>query len=204
MTPDIDADTVDPVPGSAETPWEPPLSGTEAEHVLGALDRLRWTFRYKADELDAAGLDTTIGSSSLTLGGLLKHLAVQEDHNFTVKMDGAPMPDAWAANGWDDDPDWEFSSASADLPDDLYASYDAAVERSRRRLAARLAQGGLDQQIAVAEQVGEPVSLRRLANDMVEEYGRHTGQADLIREAVDGRVGEDPPPGWRPVGAAKP
>ena len=33
---------------------------------------------------------------------------------------------------------------------------------------------------------------------MIEEYGRHTGHADLIREAVDGRTGEDPPPGWKP------
>jgi hypothetical protein len=192
---------IDPVPGSEETPWEPPLSGSEAEHVLGALDRMRWTFRFKADELDPAGLDVSVGASTLTLGGLLKHLAVQEDYNFTVKMDGAPMPDAWADNGWDDDPDWEFSSASGDRPEDLYAWYDDAVERSRQRLAARVAQGGLDQQIALAEQMGQPVSLRRLVNDMVEEYGRHTGHADLIREAVDGRVGEDPPPEWRPVGA---
>ena len=34
--------------------------------------------------------------------------------------------------------------------------------------------------------------------DLIEEYGRHTGHADLLREAVDGRVGEDPPPDWRP------
>ena len=58
-----------------DTPWEPPFSGTEAEHLLGALDRLRWTFRWKADGLDAGGLDTRIGASTLTLGGLLKHLA---------------------------------------------------------------------------------------------------------------------------------
>ena len=192
--------TVDPVPGSEETPWEPPLSGTEVEHVVGALDRLRWTFRYKADDLDAAGLATRLGVSSLTLGGLLKHLAAQEDFNFGVKMDGAQMPDAWAGNGWDDDPDWEFSSAAEDSPEALYAGYDAAVERSRTRVAARLASGGLDQQIALAEQMGQPVSMRRLLVDMIEEYGRHTGQADLLREAVDGRVGEDPPPGWRPVG----
>ena len=44
-----------------DTPWEPPFSGSESEHLLGALDRLRWTFRWKADELDAAGLDTRIG-----------------------------------------------------------------------------------------------------------------------------------------------
>jgi hypothetical protein len=190
--------TVDPIPGSPETPWEPPLSGTEAEHVLGALDRLRWTFRYKVDELDVNGLDTRIGTSSLTLGGLLKHLAVQEDFATAVKMDGEEMPSVWADNGWDDDPDWEFASAARDSPEYLYATYDAAVERARARLAARVAAGGLDQQVAMAEKVGQPISLRRLVVDMVEEYGRHTGQADLIREAVDGRVGEDPPPGWRP------
>jgi len=84
-----------------DTPWEPPLNGTEAEHVLGALDRLRWTFRYKVDELDAAGLDTRIGASSLTLGGLLKHLAVQEDYATAVKLNGEVMPEEWADNGWD-------------------------------------------------------------------------------------------------------
>ena len=183
-----------------DTPWEPPFSGTEVEHVLGALDRLRWTFRWKADELDAAGLDTRIGSSSLTLGGLLKHLAVQEDYATAVKVDGEEMPPVWADNGWDDDDDWEFRSAAADPPAELYARYDAAVERARRRLEARVADGGLDQQVAQAERAGRPISLRRVVCDLVEEYGRHTGQADLIREAVDGRVGEDPPSGWRPVG----
>ncbi len=47
---------------------------------------------------------------------------------------------------------------------------------------------------------GAHASLRRLVCDLIEEYGRHTGHADLIREAVDGRVGEDPPAGWRPKG----
>ena len=182
-----------------DTPWEPPFSGSEVEHVLGALDRLRWTFRYKADELDAAGLDTRIGPSSLTLGGLLKHLATQEDFATAVKMDGEEMPAEWADNGWDDDVDWEFSSAAGDSPEELYARYDGAVARARERLRVRIQEGGLDQQVALAEKLGEPVSLRRIVYDLVEEYGRHTGQADLIREAVDGRVGEDPPPGWRPT-----
>lgn len=181
-----------------DTPWEPPFSGSEAEHVLGALDRLRWTFRYKADGLDAAGLDTRIGTSSLTLGGLLKHLAVQEDYAASVKTDGEEMPAVWAGNGWDDDPDWEFHSAVGDSPEQLYATYDAAVARSRERLRTRIEAGGLDQQVALAAKLGEPVSLRRIVYDLVEEYGRHTGQADLIRELVDGRVGEDPPAGWRP------
>src|ERR1700754_1030470 len=66
------------------TPWEPPLAGTEPEQLLGALERLRATFRWKTDDLDAEGLSTTIGPSRLTLGGLLKHLAANEDFASTV------------------------------------------------------------------------------------------------------------------------
>ena len=76
--------------------------------------------------------------------------------------------------------------------------WDGAVERSRSRLAAALGDGGLDQLIAVHDEEGNHANLRRLLCDLVEEYGRHTGHADLIREAVDGRVGEDPPGGWTP------
>ena len=71
-------------------PWEPPLAGTDAEQLIGSLDRLRTTFRWKADDLDAAGLRTTIGASTLTLGGLLKHLAAVEDLYSTTKLRGEP------------------------------------------------------------------------------------------------------------------
>ncbi|GAB3441805.1 hypothetical protein GCM10027517_18250 [Phycicoccus ginsengisoli] len=192
------ADT-DPRPGSDETPWEPPLAGGEAEALLGALDRLRWTFRYKTDGLGADGLGQRVGASSLTLGRLLKHLAVAEDHAFHTKLDGSTLPPVWDGNGWDDDPDWEITSAGADEPAQLYAYWDDAVARSRERVRAALARGRLDQEVHAATDAGEHANLRRLLCDMVEEYGRHTGHADLLREAVDGRVGEDPPPGWRPV-----
>ncbi|MEP6696708.1 MAG: DUF664 domain-containing protein [Pseudonocardiales bacterium] len=182
---------------AADTPWEPPVAGTETEAVTGALDRLRWTFRYKAGGLDAAGLGKAIPSSTTTLGGLLKHLAAQEDYAFTVKLSGAPMDEHWADNGWDGDDDWEFHSAAGDSPEDLYTLYDGAVERSRARLAAILADGGLDQLVHVAWSDGRHANLRRLLMDLIEEYGRHTGHADLLREAVDGLVGEDPPAGWR-------
>src|SRR5215472_9752808 len=69
-----------------DRPWEPPVAGTEAEHLLGALDRLRATFRWKTDGLDAAALRTRVGASALTLGGLLKHLAVVEDHMAATKL----------------------------------------------------------------------------------------------------------------------
>ena len=185
-----------------DRPWEPPVAGTETEHLIGALERMRATFRYKADGLDAAGLQVRVGASTLTIGGLLKHLAAVEDYQFTVRLTGEPIGAPWDAAGWDGRDDWEFESAAADPPDRLYALWDGAVQRSRARLAAALADGGLDQLAHFAWPDGRRPSLRRLIVDLIEEYGRHTGHADLLREAVDGRVGEDPPDGWQPASGA--
>ncbi|HYQ64658.1 DUF664 domain-containing protein [Actinophytocola sp.] len=181
-----------------ETPWEPPAAGTEVEHLVGALERLRTTFRWKADDLDADALRARVGASTLTIAGLLKHLAFVEDYTFTTKLRGEPFGDLWRTEEWDSER-WPFTSAADDKPADLYALWDGAVARSRTRLAAALAAGGLDQAVHVSWPDGRHASLRRLVHDLVEEYGRHTGHADLLRESVDGRVGEDPPPGWHPV-----
>ncbi len=195
-----------------QTPWEPPLAGTEAEHLLGALDRQRTTFRYKVDGLDADGLRTRIGASALTLGGLMSHLAAVEDHYSTVRLSGDPMGGPWqdlaapggAGEGPDGGPDEpeegdDFRLARMLTPEQLYGLWDGAVERSRQRFAAAVDEGGLGRLVAVSDDEGRHASLRRLLFDLVEEYGRHTGHADLLREAVDGRVGEDPPRGWTPV-----
>lgn len=181
-----------------ENPWEPPLSGTEVEHLLGSIDRMRTTFRWKADALDDEGLRASVGRSALTLGGLLKHLAHVEDDIHTTRLTGEPIGDLWDYSTWDS-PRWTFTSARDDAPEQLYALYDGAVERSRRRLAAVLAGGGPDQPVAMGPGDGRHASLRRLLLDLLEEYGRHTGHADLLRESVDGVVGEDPPDGWRPT-----
>jgi Protein of unknown function (DUF664) len=181
-----------------DPPWEPPLAGTEAEHLVGALERLRATFRWKADDLDAAGLQTRIGASSLTLGGLLKHLALVEDDIFTIRLRGRPLGPPWDAVDWSNGYDWPFRSAAQDTPGQLYALWDDAVARSRATLGAALADGGLGQPAHLSTPEGRHPSLRRLVCDLIEEYGRHAGHADLLREAVDGRVGEDPPVDWRP------
>lgn len=189
------------VPGMTETydpPWEPPLAGTEVEHLLGALDRLRTTFWWKASGLDAAGLQTRIGKSTLTLGRLLKHLAFVEDYTFTIKMRGEAPGEPWESVDWGAEPDWIWRSAPEDSPDELYRIWRSAVERSHKRVDEALADGGLDQLVHVGWPDGRHASLRRLICDLIEEYGRHTGHADLLREAVDGLVGEDPPPDWRP------
>jgi hypothetical protein len=179
-----------------DTPWEPPLAGNEVEQLVGALDRLRTTFRWKADALDATGLRVRIGASTLTLGGLLKHLAVAEDHTFATKLTGEQLGAPWDSTP-PDVVDWDFTIGADETPDDLYALWDDAVQRSRARLATALSDGGLDQLVHASSSDGEHASLRRLVCDLIEEYGRHTGHADLLREAVDGLVGEDPPAGWR-------
>ncbi|HET6634078.1 MAG TPA: DUF664 domain-containing protein [Streptomyces sp.] len=181
-----------------DPPWEPPLAGTEVEHLLGALDRQRMTFRWKTDGLAPAGLQARLGASALSLGGLLKHLALVEDHTFTAKLSGEPLGAPWDTLGPDGSEDWEFTTAAGDTPEQLYALWDGAVERSRARLDAALADGGLDRPVHMATDDGRHAGLRRLVFDLLEEYGRHTGHADLLREAVDGRVGEDPPAAWRP------
>jgi hypothetical protein len=179
-------------------PWEPPFAGTEVEHVLGSLDRLRATFRWKADGLDAGQLRATLPSSSLTVGGLLAHLAVQEDYASAVKIAGGPMPSIWDDNEWDDDGDWEFTSAARRSPAELYRTYDDAVERARGVVVPAIEAIGLGGDSAVTLDDGSHASLRRILFDLVEEYGRHTGHLDLLREQIDGRTGEDPPPDWRP------
>lgn len=185
--------------GTDSVPWEPPLNGTEVEHLLGALDRQRATFRWKVDGHARAGLTATVGASTMTLGGLLKHLALVEDVYSARRLLGEPLGAVW--DEVPDDPDAEWSTAADDDPDLLYMLYDDAVARARERYAVALARGGLDQRVHLGSDQGITTSLRRLLFDLLEEYARHTGHADLLAEAVDGRVGEDPPPGWVPVGA---
>jgi uncharacterized damage-inducible protein DinB len=182
----------------SDTPWEPPIAGTEVQHLVGALDRLRTTFRWKAGGLNSPGLQTRVGASSMTLGGLLKHLALVEDFYFTAKLRGEPLGAPWDAVDMEADPDWEWRSAAEDSPQQLYTWWDEAVARSRSNLDAALADGGLDQPISLSWPDGRTPSLRRLLCDLIEEYGRHTGHADLLRVAGDGLTGEDPPSGWHP------
>lgn len=164
---------------------------------MGALDRLRTTFRWKADGLDDDGLRATVGASSLTIGSLLKHLAFVEAYYSRFKLAGESPGAPWESVDWQTNPAWDFTSAARDPAVDLYALYDDAVAQARETYDAAIDGGGLGQFVHVDDDAGRHASLRRLLFDLVEEYGRHTGHADLLREAVDGRVGEDPPAGWR-------
>jgi hypothetical protein len=84
-----------------------------------------------------------------------------------------------------------WRSAADDEAVDLYRVWADAVSRSRAAVTSAVRAGGLAATYEVAP--GVRCSVRRLVVDFIEEYGRHTGHADLIRESIDGRVGEDPP-----------
>ncbi|MFC8923226.1 DUF664 domain-containing protein [Cellulosimicrobium sp. NPDC057127] len=178
-----------------DPPWEPPLAGTDVEHLVGTLERLRATFRWKADGLDVDQLRLrAVPTSELTVGGLLKHLAVVEDDVFSWRMAGQ-QPVSMTAVPEDDLARWQFTVDPDETAEGVYALWEGAVGRSRATLSALLADGGLDQPGHLEFGDARP-TVRRHLHDLVEEYGRHTGHMDLLREAIDGRVGEDPPADW--------
>ncbi|HVE91324.1 MAG TPA: DinB family protein [Actinomycetota bacterium] len=171
----------------------PPIAGDETATLLGSLERQRRTFAWKSGGLGADGLQATVGASSITLGGLLKHLALVEADYFCLRLHGRDPGPPWNAVDWEANPGWDWHSAADDSPDQLYAMWQDTVSRSRSFVAEALAEGGLDQLAKVPGGDGSAPSLRRILIDIIEEYARHVGHADLIRESLDGLVGEDPP-----------
>lgn len=180
------------MPPSELPPAEPPLAGDEASTLLGSLERQRATFAWKATGVDAAGRRARVGASSMTLGGLVKHLALVEDDYASRRLGAGPMPAPWRDVDWDADPDWEWRTGAEDGDEELTALWRAASGRCRAAVAGALEQGGPGALSPWTTPEGAP-SVRRLLVDLVEEYARHVGHADLLREAVDGLVGEDPP-----------
>jgi hypothetical protein len=173
----------------------PPTAGDEVANLLGSLERQRSMFAWKVGGLDEKGLAAKVGASALTLGGLLKHVAFVEDLKFTTMLLGQDLVAPWDTVDWENDGDWQWYSAADDTPEALYGLWHDAVARSRVSIATALADGGLDVRIeyGFGDDPEDALSLRRLLVDIIEEYARHVGHADLIRETIDGVVGEDPP-----------
>lgn len=177
-----------------DTAFDDPASlDDEVAMLLFALERARAQFAWKCGGLDAAGLNRPHPPSTMTLGGLLKHVTLCEERTTTFALAGAPLPAPWDAAARTSEPGWEWRSAADDAPEELYALWRTAVERSRSTWATALAEGGLDQPVRSSPTSAERPNLRRVLIDLIEHYIRHTGHADLMREAVDGLVGEDPP-----------
>lgn len=160
----------------------PRLAG-ERETLVAFLDYYRAVVWRKAEGLDAEALNRRLGPSTLTLGGLLKHLAYVEDVWIDYRLAGHEPREPWRSADWDADADWELTSAAGDEPAYLRELYGAAIQRSRAILAE-------------VSDLGLPLrrdpdtSARWMLVHLVEEYARHAGHADLLREAIDGRVGD--------------
>ncbi|MCU1452580.1 MAG: hypothetical protein JWN46_726 [Acidimicrobiales bacterium] len=166
---------------------DPAFDADEPTMLGQYLDYHRATLAAKADGLTRDQLNQTTGASSLTLGSLLKHLALVEDTWFTNRFAGLDEPEPWASAPFDDDRDWDLHSAVDDEPAALLAVYADACDRSRAVVAAS---GALDQRSVVpSRHTGEPYTLRWILVHMIEETARHNGHADLLREAIDGETG---------------
>src|SRR6478735_11582266 len=98
---------------------EPPLAGDEAATLLGFLDYQRATLAWKCAGLDAAGLGATTAASSMTLGGLLKHMAYVEGEWFSRSLHARDREAPFDTVDWKADPDWDWHSAAEDAPDQL-------------------------------------------------------------------------------------
>jgi uncharacterized damage-inducible protein DinB len=170
---------------------EPPLDASEIDTLVGFLEYQRATFAWKCDGLDAAGLAASTAASSMTLGGMMKHLSFVEDHWFSRFLHDKPRVEPWASVDWKADQDWDWHSAADDTPEQLRAMWDATVARSRSSVTDALTIGGPEQLAKKAWPDGSRPSLRWILCHMIEEYARHNGHADLLREAVDGgAIGE--------------
>jgi uncharacterized damage-inducible protein DinB len=166
---------------------EPPDSGPELQALTGFLDWQRETILLKTEGLTREQLAQPLPPSSLTLAGLLNHLALVEDTWFRVRFAGLPDDALWAGHDWDADPDWEFRTATELEPEELRDRYRQACARSREVVAQA---DGLDQLSLGTSRAGNHWDLRWVLLHMLEETARHAGHADLLREAVDGTVGE--------------
>ena len=163
-----------------------PLAADEAGTLLGFLEYQRATLAWKCSGLDADGLGATVGPSAMTLGGLLKHLSRVEDIWFSQRLHGREAEPPWGTVPWAE----EWNSAAEDTPEELHALWRGAVARSRTRVAEAMADGGLDRLARRTWPDDRAPSLRWILVHMIEEYARHNGHADLLRESVDGATGE--------------
>ncbi|MDE3065859.1 MAG: DinB family protein [Acidobacteriota bacterium] len=169
---------------------EAPVDAAETETLLGFLDYQRATFEWKTRGLDAAGMSARVGPTSMTLGGMMKHLALVEDWWFGENLSGVPASRPFDGVDFAADPDWDWRTGAEDDPSSLRELWADAVVRSRAHVEAALADGGLDRLAARRWRDGRTPTLRWIVCHMIEEYARHNGHADLIREAVDGSTGE--------------
>lgn len=170
-----------------EPPAEPAEASGERQGLEEFLDYYREIMRRKVLGLDQAALNRTVAASTLTLGGIIKHLSLVEESWFVEDILGQELSEPWSAIDWNADRDWDFESAADDTPDYLLALHAKACEQSRRILSGI---DDLDALVAREPSSGDRFNVRWVLIHLIEEYARHVGHADLIRESIDGATGD--------------
>ena len=163
-----------------ERPYPPQVAG-ERESLDAWVDHHRATLLMKCAGLEPEQLVMqSCPPSNLSLLGLVRHLTEVEPwfHDF----DGQP-PGEWYSTK--DEPEGAFDPVDPSRAEEDLAAYHASIDRAR----AAVADKGLDD-ISPELDEGQPVSLRWIYHHMIEEYARHNGHADLIRERIDGATGD--------------
>ena len=163
---------------------QPPCSGDERSTLAGFLDFQRATLEWKCDGLSDDQLrQRAVPTSAMSLIGLVRHLADVEQNWFRVSLDGQPA--SW--HYWDRGPngsDLDWDVEMADVAESLRI-WRTEVDHARRIVAES---ESLDRSFDNPHD--GPVTLRWILTHMIEEYARHNGHADLLREAIDGSIGE--------------
>ncbi len=166
---------------------DPDPRAAERDALAQYLDYQRETILIKTDGLTREQMAQRLPTSALTLAGILYHLALVEESWMEVRFLGMAEREDWQGVDWDADPDWEFRTAAGMEPGQLRRRYRDACSRSRQAAAKA---DSLDQLSAVKGDDGWQFTLRWVLLHLIEETARHAGHADLLREAIDGEVGE--------------
>jgi dienelactone hydrolase/uncharacterized damage-inducible protein DinB len=171
---------------STGRPETDPIGG-ERELLGQYLDFQRQTMLAKTEGLGREQMARRHAPSTLTLAGLLYHLALVEETWLEVRFLGLPVREPWAGVDFDADPEWEFRTSAELEPEQVRQRYRQACVRSREAAAQA---DTLDQLSVQPLRDGRRFTLRWVLLHLLEETARHAGHADLLREAIDGIVGE--------------
>jgi uncharacterized damage-inducible protein DinB len=157
----------------------------ERSTLIDYLRAYRLTLRMKCADLDAAQMATkSVPPSTLSLLGLIRHMSDVERSWFRRVMAGEVAPRKFSSP---DDPQGAWTGAVADdaVVAEAWAAWETEVAYSDQFVAKTS-----DLSTLGTQSDGKTIQLREVLVHMIEEYARHCGHADLIRERVDGRVGQ--------------
>lgn len=159
-----------------------PFNGPERLQLESWLDFYRATLLEKCDGLNAAQLkERPVAPSTLSLLGIVRHMTFVEQVWFETTFAGLDTVGYYKTEG---DRDADFNDLDGDAVETVFDLYERVARVSRDLAAGH----DLDEQVKKPRR-GRNVDLRWIYVHMIEEYARHCGHADLIRELIDGRTG---------------